>query len=36
MLSAEDARPVSPALLKVLTGAVDLHCHSDPVLSRDG
>ena len=30
MLSAEDARPVSPALLKVLNGAVDLHCHSGP------
>jgi hypothetical protein len=30
MLSAEDARPVSPAVLKVLTGAVDLHCHSGP------
>lgn len=30
MLSTEDARPVSPAVLKVLHGAVDLHCHSGP------
>lgn len=29
-MSAEDAQPVSPALLKVLDGAVDLHCHSGP------
>jgi hypothetical protein len=30
MLSAGEAQPVSPALLKVLNGAVDLHCHSGP------
>jgi hypothetical protein len=29
-MSAEDAPPVSPALLRVLDGAVDLHCHSGP------
>jgi hypothetical protein len=30
MISAEDAPPVTPALLKVLDGTVDLHCHSGP------
>jgi len=30
MLSAEDAKPAPPAVLKVLNGAVDLHCHSGP------
>jgi len=30
MLSAEQTRPVPPAVLKVLSGAVDLHCHSGP------
>ena len=30
MLSAEGATPVPPAVLKVLNGAVDLHCHSGP------
>ncbi|MCO5989921.1 DUF6282 family protein [Actinoallomurus spadix] len=30
MLSVEDSQPVSPAVLKVLSGAVDLHCHSGP------
>jgi hypothetical protein len=29
-MAAEAAQPVSPALLKVLNGAVDLHCHSGP------
>jgi hypothetical protein len=29
-MAAEDAQPVSPALRKVLEGAVDLHCHSGP------
>ncbi|WP_213450559.1 DUF6282 family protein [Rhizomonospora bruguierae] len=30
MLTAEQARTPSPGLLKVLHGAVDLHCHSGP------
>ena len=30
MFVAEDAVPATPALLKVLDGAVDLHCHSGP------
>jgi hypothetical protein len=28
--AAEDSKPVPPAVLKVLEGAVDLHCHSGP------
>ena len=30
MPSVEEVPPVSPAVLKVLHGAVDLHCHSGP------
>jgi hypothetical protein len=30
MPTAEDTRPVPPAVLSALTGAVDLHCHSGP------
>lgn len=30
MFTVEDARPTTPTLLKVLDGAVDLHCHSGP------
>ncbi len=30
MFVAEDAIPATPELLKVLDGAVDLHCHSGP------
>lgn len=30
MFTAVDALPASPALLKVLDGVVDLHCHSGP------
>lgn len=30
MFHADDARPVSAAIRKVLDGAVDLHCHSGP------